>query len=463
MKTLKRLKIVTILFFVTILIFASFFGVYKKEDFRTVNIIKEYDLGMDFTDTRVLKMTVSTAEEKIIYDLEGNVVQDDGETDFSEENGYTTKSIPVNAAEVLTTENYKTIKKILKNRLKGMDVGEYKIELNEETGEVLVELQENDSVEETIEYLKQQGEFAIIDKETEEVLLDNSDVKIAKVVYGQTDETGTSTTIYLQIDFNKEGAEKLEEISQIYVAVEEEEHVHDENTEEEHEHEEVDAKYVSVVLDGQTYSSTYFGEKMSTGSLYIPITSAEDNETITKYGNELNIIATIINNGTMPIEYEYTVETVASSITKNMICIGIAIPACMLLIACIVLIIKFRVKGFVATFLQIGYIAVVLLIIRYTNVIITLEGFAGILLSVILNYIFIFYMLNKIKNNNSFEWKDIGKFALKTIIVYVVGIICTFNKFTIINSFGMTLVWGSFCLYIYNLAITRNVFKMMSK
>ena len=50
MKTLKRIEIIAILLFVTIIIFASFFGVYKKEDFRTVNLIKDYNLGMQFSD-----------------------------------------------------------------------------------------------------------------------------------------------------------------------------------------------------------------------------------------------------------------------------------------------------------------------------------------------------------------------------------------------------------------------------
>ena len=70
MKTLKRIKIIAILLFVAIIIFASFFGVYKKEDFRVVNLIKEYDLGMQFTDARVLKMTVSTEENEVICDSE---------------------------------------------------------------------------------------------------------------------------------------------------------------------------------------------------------------------------------------------------------------------------------------------------------------------------------------------------------------------------------------------------------
>lgn len=459
MKTLKRIKIIAILLFIAIIIFASFFGVYKKEDFRTVNIIKGYDLGMQFTDTRELKMTVSTAENKVIYDQEGNIVEDDGETNYTEENGYTIETIKANKDEVLTKENYKLTKKILKNRLKGMDVGEYKLDLNKETGEITVKLQENDNVEEVLEHLTEQGKFTIIDKETEEILMDNSDVKSAKVVYGSNSETETSTTVYLQINFNKDGAKKLEEISKVYIA---EEHVHDE-TEENDEHAEENAKYVSVLLDGTTLSSTYFGQTMTTGVLYIPITSASDNETLVEYGKELKIISTVINNGILPIEYEHEEKTVEPEITQNMIIIGILVPAVLLLIACIFLVVKFKVKGFIATFLQIGYIAMLLLVIRYTNVVITIEGMVGIVIAVILNYILVYAMLNNLKKKEQIEWKTIGKFALRTSPIYIIAVILAFNSLTKINSFGMALVWGSFLLYIYNLAITKNVIKMLDK
>ena len=147
MKTLKRLKLIAVLLFVVILVFASFFGVYKKEDFRVVNIIKDYDLGMQFTDSKVLKMTVSTEEKEVIYDLEGNIVENDGENEYLEEDGYRTEKVKVNKDEFLTIENYKIAKNIIKNRLKGFGVGESKIELNEESGEVLVKLQENDETE----------------------------------------------------------------------------------------------------------------------------------------------------------------------------------------------------------------------------------------------------------------------------------------------------------------------------
>ena len=273
-----------------------------------------------------------------------------------------------------------------------------------------------------------------------------------------SNETGTSNTVYLEIEFNDEGAKKLEEISKTYVKTTEEK----EN--EEGEIEEVDTtKYVSVVLDGTTYSSTYFGETMSTGVLYVPVTEASDNETLEQYRKEVEHIVTIINSGKLPIVYEYAEETIAPEINKNVLFIVILVPVVLLLISCIVLVVKFKSKGFISTFLQIGYIALLLLAVRYTNVVITIEGIAGIVISVILNYILVYTMLNNLKKKEHIEWNKIGKFALRTIPVYIIAVILAFNSLTRINSLGMTVVWGSMVLYVYNLTITRTVLKMLSK
>ncbi len=450
MKTLKKIKITAILLLVTVIIFASFFGIYKKEDFRVVNLIKNYKLGMQFTNRVVLKATPDLSEKEVIYDKDGNVVEDDGETEYTEENGYTKKTEKVNNEEILTQDNYKLTKQILKKRLKGLDIGEYKLTLNEESGDITIELQENDDVHQIEEYLEQKGVLTIIDKETEEILLDNSDVKSAKVICGASKKDPTYTIINLQIDFNKEGAKKLEEISQTYIAQKIQED--DENAETEE-----NARYANVVLDGQTYSSTYFGE----GVWYVPITQTKDSETLIEYVKEVNKVATVINNGVLPIEYSFTEDTAEASISQNALLIGIAVPAGILLIACIVLIFKFKAKGFIATFIQIGYIALVLLAVRYTNVVITLEGIAGIIVSAMLNYALTYIMLNNLKKKGTIEWKTIGNFALTTIPIYIAAVILAFNSLTRINSLGMAMVWGSLCLYIYNLAITKNVLEML--
>ena len=50
------------------------------------------------------------------------------------------------------------------------------------------------------------------------------------------------------------------------------------------------------------------------------------------------------------------------------------VPTVLLLLICVI---KFGVKGFISVFLQIGYIALLLLTVRYTNVTITIDENEG--------------------------------------------------------------------------------------
>lgn len=458
MKTLKKLKIALILLFVVVIIFASFFGVYKKEDFRAVNIIKDYKLGMKWTNKVKFTGTVKQEEKEVIYDKDGNVVEDDGETEYTEENGYTKKTEKIVDENVSNIDNYKKAKKIIKNRLKGMGVGEYKLELNKETGEIGITLQDTDETHEIEEQLTRMGKFTIVDKDTEEVLLDNSQVKSAKVLYGPSQADVNATVVYLQLDFDKEGTKKLEEISQIYV----ENKTTEEN--EEGESEEVDnTKYVSVKVDDETISSTYFGEKMSTGTLYVPITQASDSEELANKIKSVNNIVTVIKSGELPIEYEFEEETIESDFNKDKLVILIASFAVIYMLELIFITLKFRVKGFVAGFMQIGYLALVLLAIRYTNVITTVQAIVGIGISAVLNMVFNYLILNELKSKNEISWNLIGKFALWTLPLYVIAIVLSFNSLTVVNSLGMTLVWGSICLYLYNLSLTKRALELLTK
>lgn len=458
MKTLKKLKIALILLFVVVIIFASFFGVYKKEDFRAVNIIKDYKLGMKWTNKVKFTGTVKQEEKEVIYDKDGNVVEDDGETEYTEENGYTKKTEKIVDENVSNIDNYNKAKKIIKNRLKGMGVGEYKLELNKETGEIGITLQDTDETHEIEEQLTRMGKFTIVDKDTEEVLLDNSQVKSAKVLYGPSQADVNATVVYLQLDFDKEGTKKLEEISQIYV----ENKTTEEN--EEGESEEVDnTKYVSVKVDDETISSTYFGEKMSTGTLYVPITQASDSEELANKIKSVNNIVTVIKSGELPIEYEFEEETIESDFNKDKLVILIASFAVIYMLELIFITLKFRVKGFVAGFMQIGYLALVLLAIRYTNVITTVQAIVGIGISAVLNMVFNYLILNELKSKNEISWNLIGKFALWTLPLYVIAIVLSFNSLTVVNSLGMTLVWGSICLYLYNLSLTKRALELLTK
>lgn len=459
MKTYKNIKISALLLLVAIIIFASFFGIYKKEEYHVINKIKSILPGMEFTEKRVATLSVDDSSEKVIYDKEGNVVEDDGETEYTEENGYTTVEEKVNSEDKLTLDNYKNTVKLLKKRIKDIEETEYKMNLNEETGTITVELPENDKADNTLAVLSSQGILNIIDTETEEVLMDNSDLKTANTVYNTAD--GKTVTVYLALKFNKEGAKKLEEISKVYIKTEEEIETVETNTDEETEEDDTEnIKYISILIDGETYSQTYFGETMTSGEIYIPITETEDTTKIEEYSQAVDCLATLLNNGPLELKYDIDDEVVATNITTKTLWIGISFFALSLLLLCLYLIIKFKGAGFVATLLEIGYVATLLLVLRYTNVTIKLTGIIGIYLSSVLNFVFEYLMLNLWKKDEKIIGKSLLKFFLKTIPIYVIAVILCFMPYMTLASLGMTLLWGSITIYVYNLLITKNILEI---
>ena len=73
---MKKLKLITIELLLLILTAMAFLGFYKKEEYRVRNLIPEYKQGMNYTDQRLITMTVSDEiKETLIYDTEGNLVE----------------------------------------------------------------------------------------------------------------------------------------------------------------------------------------------------------------------------------------------------------------------------------------------------------------------------------------------------------------------------------------------------
>lgn len=417
MKTQKVITIITIILLVAIITLASILGIYMKDEYRVLDIVPDYILGMELTDSRVINFEVNKEE---------------------------------NTEETLTAPNYKETKSIIKNRLKNLGVDQYKVVLDETTGNIQVRIPENEDTDIMIYYLLQSGTFELKDSETEEVLMDTSAVKKAEVVYSQGD---TQTAVFLQIRFNKESKQKLEEISNIYTAAEE---VTDEESETE---ETAETKSLELYLNGELVTEINPEESIMNEMLYIQIGAGSDDATLEQYRLIANETAAILNSGVLPITYTETDYIQNANITTQAINICMYVALGILVFMIIILIIRLKTKGLLASVLQIGYIALLLLTLRYTNVKITIEGIGGILIASILNYI---YLHIAFKNINLNFVKDVtAKFALKLIPVYIIAVILSFNSIANIYSLGMTLVWGIIVMYLYNLSLTQIALKTL--
>src|SRR5699024_2484721 len=99
----------------------------------------------------------------------------------------------------------------------------------------------------------------------------------------------------------------------------------------------------------------------------------------------------------------------------------------------IFLIVKYKKLGLFAVISYIGFLALLLLATRYFNLIITIEGITGILISGILNYIVLVYLLqslSKVEKNaneyrNTFN-KSIISMLLVLIPTLIIGIVLCF-------------------------------------
>ena len=214
----NKLKLITIMLLVILIIMVGFFGVYSRENGRMKNTVKDYKYAMDIEGVKVATIELATGTKEIIKDKDGNIVN--GATDEEiEKNGYTRVEEPVNKEENKTQDNYNLTKEVIKNRFDKLGVTGYVIRLDEESGKIVLELPDKDNLNNILEIVTTVGKFEIVDADTKEVLINNDDISTSNV-YRNTTAYGTEMSF--SIEFNGEGKKKFEDITKKYVTVKEE-------------------------------------------------------------------------------------------------------------------------------------------------------------------------------------------------------------------------------------------------
>ena len=466
-KKLKLFKSITIILLIIAVSLISFVGVFRSKLNFKENVIPEFKYGMELAGNREFKFTLdSAAEEKKIYidekgNYKGSVVEKEENSEVSlnatvQENSaeedvsklpysIETKLLKANEDEVLNKESYEKTKSIIQKRLEFAQIPEYNIRLNTITGELILEVPSDDYAENAYDLVSAQGKFEIIDSDTGVILLDNSHLKKAQALYTANE----SYQAYLQIEFNDEGAEILKNISKEYVETTDESGT-------------TTQKKVELKLDNATLLSTYFGEELNQGILQITMGAATtDYAEFSKSYDSTKQFANIINNGKTPNKLALVSDNfVQSQITSDIIFYAEMIFAVAAIIVSAVLIIKFKMDGLYGAISSIGYVALTMLLIRYTNVTITLNSALAILGITAINYVFIFDFLNRKKSDSAKHafFESIKKLNISIIPLWVVAIIFTFMTHVVISSVGMVLFWGLFTHAIYSVIVTRTLY-----
>lgn len=417
LKILGRILTIIIIMLVSL---GSFVGIFKLEQNAMKNIIPDYELGMDLYGARHI----------------------------------VAKTDDTNAEDMLTYDNYIKSKEIIEERLKFLEISDYLVRLDEATGEIDIEIPEDATTDYFAEYTGMQGKFTMTDDETSEILLDNNSLKKASIQYGTS---SAGTTVYLVIEFNKEGSSKLQEVSKTYIKSTDSEG--NDTT-----------KKVKMSIDDQTIMTTYFGEEMTDGIMQIPLGTTTDATDIQNYLKQASNISIFLNTEPLPIKYSVDINRFEySDITENTLKIATIVLASIFAIMLIYMIIKYKANGILGALANVGFLALLLLAIRYGKVTLTLTGIAGIAIATIIEYV-ITMLIIKQYNKDTDEAtvnknvKNVMSNSAKTIApILIMSVIFALIKWEQIASIGMVLFWAILIMIVYNAIILATKFYITKK
>ena len=444
---MKKVKITTII--LAIILIVAFGGVYIKTQNRMEDKIKEYSLGRELKGERLIELKVS-----------------DGSTEG--------KTAP--AEEDLTVENYETVKKTIEKRLKSLKAQDYTISLNKENGVIRVELPENDQTDDYAYYLIASGKVEIKEKDTSTELLNEKMVKKAQYTY--TSNADGEYQVYLEIILTEDGQAKIENIQNNYAILKDDVDAVEASTKSDDSSETKDnAEQTTENTDASSEEETKKVAKLSIAGTDYDIDKIEKNKIRVKMGTQTSNTTTVnnsmakaaeltmlINSGKYPIDYEVQNNRfVHSDITNEQLLYFAGAVAVVLLVLFIVLTIKYKSKGFLVSVSCVGFIALLSLLLRYTNVIISIEGIGAIILAILIDLKLSQMMLNKTKILNVVSEAVTSSYKelfLKLVPIMIITIVFCFSGWTNLSSFGMIMFWGFVLIAVYNIIVTKTLLKL---
>ena len=487
---MKKVKILTIVLAIILVTLIAFGGIYVQTQNRMENKVKDYELGRELKSQRVVEIKIKEdSAESSSDNSKENSSEEMKNTDSSEEK----------TESELTEKDYENAKKIMEKRLQSLGAQDYTISLNKENGTVRVELPENDNVDMYIYYLYASQKITIKDTDSKDILLNDEMIKGAK--YSYSNDSKGAYQVYEEIELTKDGQAKLNELLNDYAllatdvteienakkasesestkteSTSEESTETTENTstdeqntestetqsttEETSSNSEITKKTAKLYVNDTTYDIS----KIEKGKITVKIGSSSSNTTsVNNNISKAAEIAMLENAGKLPADYELDTNRYEySSITqKEIIYFAItmlAILVIILLVYCVI----YKKSGILASISFVGFVSIFSLLIRYTNVAISIEGISAIIIVMIINLIINREILSKTKKMNLVNeavkstYKNI---YLKLIPVGILTIVFCLSKWESLSSFGMIMFWGLVLTAIYNVIVTRTLLNL---
>ncbi len=458
MKLNKTLTIALIILLIILVSIVSFVGVYTQDNYKMKSLIEEYEFTSDLDGYVKIVLAVDDSTNTVYYDKDGNKV------DQKAEDG-TEEQVPVNPEENLTKENYIKTRKIIEERLASVenklanieimryavtetDINDYIIRQDEEDGKIEIYLPDNEYASISMYLATTPGKFTVEDSNGK-VFLDNADLQRVVPQYGIS--SSGSLAQKLAFVFKDDAKEKISELNDaildipVDVTTDSAENSTEENSDE-------NEYKIMIKCDGV---------ELGTVEDYITSKTIEIDES---FNSGLNY-AMLLPGEALPVIYESPTADryINSDITDEIIVeIGLAV-AIIIVIALVGLIIKYKKNGLLASIAFIGYVALLLLVIRYTHIDISIPGAFGILVNFIINYILSIHLLNLLKSENNENGVkrafNNGMLSMLLILVPVllIGITLTLATWLTVYSFGAIVFWGILLMIVYQWVVTRTL------
>ena len=477
---MKKIKLIAKILTIIIICLVGFVGIYLpwKQPIEMNNLVKEYNLSKDLKGYREIILKVSDANK--VLDADKKVIGDTDSynDDTIKEQKYTKSDEKVNSSEVLNEQNYEKSKSIIEKRLSKFGVQDYNLSMDKQSGTIYIQIPEDTNTDRVVNNITQTGSVELKDsKDDTKVYLKSENLKEAKVLYNQ--ET-TGTAVYMSLQFNKEGKEILKNISENeYKTLPEkdtdksedannEENKEADNTDESKKEDSTESssseenkeeqKQVTLYISGSAVTTTSFDEPVETGNIDLRTAQpTTDSDALQNSITSAQTISALLNNGVLPIKYNVKenqyVKTDINAETVKKVIIAVAVIVAILLVYMIK---KYKTRGILATISYIGFVSLYTILLRVFNVTIALEGIAGGIIILVLNYLVNMKLL-EVNGDKKEYYKSYLDIIMKLIPIFVISIIFVFIPVTTLASIGMTLFWGIVLMLAYNVTLTKNI------
>lgn len=449
MKVNKVIVNILVVLMIILISVVSFLGINVIRKNVVTNLIPDYKYGIDLTANRNVRLVVD--ESQVTKQENGNELEEINEDGTKKEETEEQETIElVNPQEVRTQDNYIKSKEIIEKRLKDLGVEQYTIKLNEETGTMEFELIEDENVTTVIQMISSQAKLEVVDSDSNEVLLTNENIKDAKIGYSSSEN---GTIVGLIIEFNDDCKDKFKEITENHKVSQDEE---GKDT----------SKKIKLTIDEETLIETAFEKAVEDGKFSMSIGQASNDEkTIQNNMKNARQIAALINFGKTPIKYTTDINRYMTSDFEVESMETVYITVCVVIaIAVVVLFVVNPQLGLKNAILFIGFIAAYLLAMRYTDIIVSLEGIVTFLFVTAMQYLFMFNAAKMAKEDNkNVVTKIVKKNVLRLIPLYVLLIVCIFSKWQGLFSIGVIMFWGLVLILVYNYIFTNLLYENSKK